>query len=353
LSLHKRVDEKDTRTLNQDAQEEIRRQAMRLVGNGKSKTEVASLLGVGRSTVSRWFSRYKDGGWAVLRKRKRGRAVGTDRRLSAEQEKEVQKTIVDHTPDQLKMAFALWSRRAVQQRVMDKYGIRYTLQGIGKLLKDRGFTPQRPAKRAIERNDEAVKKWKELEYPQLAARAKAEKAEIWWADETAAKPECHFRRSYSPKGKTPVVRQSAKRFHSSMISALNNHGKLEWMALADAMNSETFLIFLQQMIKYRKRKIILIVDNLKVHHSKSVAQWCDANRERIELVFLPAYSPQINPDEYLNNGLKQFLASKPPAKDKPQLNAMLEVFMLRLSAVKKRVQAFFWHPEVAYAVCPV
>jgi len=344
------VDKKDTRTLNQDAQEEIRRQAMRLIEAHKTQTEIAELLGVARTTINRWHKRYKKDGWAALRKRKRGRAVGTDRRLNREQEKEIQKTIVDHTPDQLKMTFALWSRHAVQQLIKDKYGVSYTLQGVGRLLKDWGFTPQRPAKRAIERNDEAVRKWKEEDYPQLAARAKAEKAEIWWADETAAKPECHFRRSFSPKGKTPVIKQSAKRFHSSMISALNNQGKLEWMALKDAMNSETFLTFLKQMIKYRKRKIILIVDNLKVHHSHIVQDWVEANKERIELVFLPAYSPQINPDEYLNNGLKQGLASNQPARDKVQLDAMVEVFMLMLSAVKVHVIAFFRHPEVAYAL---
>jgi len=322
---------------------------MRLIDKGQSQSEVARLLDISKQTMSLWRKRFLNGGWAALRKRKRGRAVGTDRRLNAEQEKEVQKTIVDKMPDQLKMTFALWSRRAVQQLIKDQYGVSYTLQGVGILLKDWGFTPQRPAKRAIERNDEAVKKWKDVEYPQLAARAKVEKSEIWWADETAAKPECHFRRSYSPKGKTPVVKQSAKRFHSSMISALNNQGKLEWMALNDAMNSEIFLTFLKQMIKFKRRKVILIVDNLKVHHSKLVKEWCEANKERIELVFLPAYSPQINPDEYLNNGLKQGLASKQPAKDKAQLDAMVEVFMLMLSAVKKHVIAFFHHPEVAYA----
>ena len=307
------------------------------------------MLDVSKQTLSLWRQRYLKGGWKELRKRKRGRAVGTDRRLTAEQEKEIQKTIVDHTPDQLKMTFALWSRHAVQQLIKDRFTVSYTLQGVGKLLKDWGFTPQRPAKRAIERNDEAVKKWKEVDYPQLASRAKAENAEIWWGDETAAKPECHFRRSYSPKGKTPVIKQSAKRFHSSMISALNNQGKLEWMALVDAMNSETFLKFLAQMIKFRKRKIILIVDNLKVHHSHLVQEWVETNKERIELVFLPAYSPQINPDEYLNNGLKQGLASKQPARDKVQLDAMVSVFMLMLSAVKEHVIAFFHHPEVAYA----
>jgi transposase len=344
------MDKKDARTLNQDAQEQLRRQAMRLIDQGRRQSEVARLLDVSQPTISLWRQRFLKGGWAALRKRKRGREVGTDRRLNREQEKEIQKTIVDHTPDQLKMTFALWSRHAVQQLIKDKYDVSYTLQGVGRLLKDWGFTPQRPAKRAIERNDEAVRKWKEEDYPQLAARAKAEKAEIWWADETAAKPECHFRRSFSPKGKTPVIKQSAKRFHSSMISALNNQGKLEWMALKDAMNSETFLTFLKQMIKYRKRKIILIVDNLKVHHSHIVQDWVEANKERIELVFLPAYSPQINPDEYLNNGLKQGLASNQPARDKVQLDAMVEVFMLMLSAVKDHVIAFFRHPEVAYAL---
>lgn len=343
------MEKTDARTLNQDAQEQLRRQAMRLVDQGLRQSDVARMLDVSKQTLSLWRQRYLKGGWKELRKRKRGRAVGMDRRLTAEQEKEIQKTIVDHTPDQLKMTFALWSRHAVQQLIKDKYDVNYTLQGVGRLLKDWGFTPQRPAKRAIERNDEAVRRWKDEEYPQVAARAKAEKAEIWWADETAAKPECHFRRSYSPKGKTPVVRQSAKRFHSSMISALNNQGKLEWMALSDAMNSETFLKFLAQMIKFRKRKIILIVDNLKVHHSHIVQDWVEANKERLELVFLPAYSPQINPDEYLNNGLKQGLASKQPAKDKVQLDAMVSVFMLMLSAVKEQVIAFFHHPDVAYA----
>jgi transposase len=343
------MEKKDARTLSQDAQEQVRRQAMRLVDQGMRQSEVARMLDVSKQTLSLWRQRYLKGGWKELRKRKRGRAVGTDRRLTAEQEKEIQKTIVDHTPDQLKMTFALWSRHAVQQLIKDRFTVSYTLQGVGKLLKDWGFTPQRPAKRAIERNDEAVKKWKEVEYPQLASRAKAENAEIWWGDETAAKPECHFRRSYSPKGKTPVIKQSAKRFHSSMISALNNQGKLEWMALVDAMNSETFLKFLAQMIKFRKRKIILIVDNLKVHHSHLVQEWVETNKERIELVFLPAYSPQINPDEYLNNGLKQGLASKQPARDKVQLDAMVSVFMLMLSAVKEHVIAFFHHPEVAYA----
>ncbi len=344
------MDKKDARTLNQQAQEEIRRRAIRLVEAHKTQTEIAELLDVGRATINRWVKRYKIGGWAALKMRKRGRVVGTDRRLNEEQAETIQKLIVDHTPDQLKMPYALWNRRAVCQIVRERYGVSYTLQGMGKLLKEWGFTPQRPARQAIERNDEAVKKWKEVEYPQLAARAKSEDAEIWWGDETAAKPECHFRRSYSPKGKTPVVKQSAKRFHSSMISALNNQGKLEWMALKDAMNSETFLLFLKQMIKYRRRKVILIVDNLKVHHSKLVKAWCEENKERIELVFLPAYSPQINPDEYLNNGLKQDIAGKPPAKDKPRLDAMVWVFMQLLSTAEKRVIAFFHHPDAAYAL---
>ena len=281
MSLHKRVDEKDTRTLNQDAQEEIRRQAMRLVGNGKSKTEVADLLGVGRSTVSRWFSRYKDGGWAALRKRKRGRAFGTDRLLDKAQEQEVQKTIVDKMPDQLKMAFALWSRRAVQQLVMDKYGIRYTLQGIGKLLKDWGFTPQRPAKRAIERNDEAVRKWKDEEYPQLAARANAEKAEIWWADESYFGGVRKGKRGRGAAGKVAVF-------------GLLNRGCKVYTAIIPNAKTETLLPIIKERVKPDS---IVYTDTWRSYNALYVS---DFRHERIN------HSVEFADEKNHINGIKNF-----------------------------------------------
>ena len=343
------MENRDSRTLSQDAQEELRRQAIRAVKSGRSQALVAKEFGVQAATLNRWWKRYQEGGWPALRKKRRGRRFGEDRKLTAEQEELIQKKIVDHTPDQLKMRFALWTREAVRQLIEREFGVRYGLQAMSLVLKRWGFTPQRPVKRAYEQRPADVQKWMQERYPEVEKQAKEEKAEIWWADETAVKPECHFRRGYSPKGKTPVVRQPAKRFHSSLISAINNKGKMQWMALDQALNTDIFLRFLKQLIKYRRQKIILIVDNLRVHHSHIVKEWVQKHKNRIELVYLPSYSPDLNPDEYLNNDLKQNVTKEKVPANKQELDAMVWIKMFMLSIRPERIKSFFRHPSVIYA----
>ena len=215
--------------------------------------------------------------------RRRGRAFGAKRKLSAEQEKEVQKLITDKTPDQLKMKYALWTREAVRELIAELYRVPYALQSLSVVLIRWGFTPQRPLKRAYEQRPAEVKCWLQDEYPHIKAQSKAENAEIWWGDETAVNPEAHTRRSFAPMGKTPVVRQPARRFHSSLISAINNQGKMQWMALKEALNADLLLRFLKQLIKHRKRKIILIVDNLRVITPNSSKGGSMSTKERIEV----------------------------------------------------------------------
>ena len=168
-------------------------------------------------------------------------------------------------------------------------------------------------------------------------------------DETAVKPEAHTRRSFAPRGKTPVVRQPARRFHSSLISAINNQGKMQWMALKEALNADLLIRFLKQLIKHRKRKIILIVDNLRVHHAKLVKGWLEEHKERIEVFYLPAYSPELNPDEYLNNDLKQTIASDGVATTEGELDAQVSVSLFMLSIRPRRISSFFRHPKAKYA----
>jgi len=327
----------------------MRRQAIRGLKKGKTQARVAEELGVTQPTVNRWWRRYESGGWAAIRKKKRGRVVGSGRKMTPEQEEEIQRLIVDKTPDQLKMRFALWTREAVQQLIRERFGIEYGLQTMSPVLARWGFTPQRPLKRAYEQRPAEVKRWMQETYPEVEKKAKAEGAEIWWGDETAIKPECHFRRSYSPRGTTPVARQPARRFHSSLISAVNNRGKMQWMPLGEPINSEIFLKFLRQLVKFRKRKIVLIVDNLRVHHSRPVKEWLAQNTHRIELVYLPAYSPELNPDEYLNNYLKQTVTAEQRHTNKVSLDATLRVKMFLLEARAHLIKSFFHHPAVRYA----
>ena len=343
------MDERDARKLSQDAQEELRKQGVKLVLSGMKQTEVAGQFGVTKTTVQNWMVAYREKGWNGLKKGRRGRKKGDNQKLTMAQEKEIQSILVDHTPDQLKMDFALCGRKAVQQLIEDRFKVHYCLQSMSRILKKWGFTPQRPVKRAYEQRPAEVNRWLQEVYPRVEAKAKKENAEIWWGDETAVKPECHFQRGYAPKGQTPVIRQPAKRFHSGLISAINNRGDLKWMALKTALNTESFLQFLKQLIKFRKRKIVLIVDNLRVHHSKIVKAWTEKNKHRIELVYLPSYSPELNPDEYLNNHLKQTVTREGPPKDKIDLDARVRVDMFMLSIRPYLVKAFFNHPRVKYA----
>ena len=195
------MDKRDARLLGQQAQEEVRRQAIKLLKKGMKQVEVAAQLEVSRQHVGYWWKRYRQGGWNALKMRRRGRAFGAKRKLSAEQEKEVQKLITDKTPDQLKMKYALWTREAVRELIAERYGVRYALQSLSVVLKRWGFTPQRPLKRAYEQRPAEVKCWLQEEYPHIKAQAKAENAEIRWGDETAVKPEAHTRRSFAPRAK--------------------------------------------------------------------------------------------------------------------------------------------------------
>ncbi len=182
------MEKRDARMLGQQAQEEVRRQAVKLLKSGYTHVAVAERLDVSRQHVSEWWSRYQEGDWAALKKRKRGVPKGASRKLTAEQKVEVQRLITDQMPDQLKLSFALWTREAVRQLIKECCGVDFALQSMSVVLKRWGFTSQRPVKRAYEQRPAEVKQWLDETCPQVKARAAAEGAVIYWGDETSVKP---------------------------------------------------------------------------------------------------------------------------------------------------------------------
>ena len=106
---------------------------------------------------------------------------------------------------------------------------------------------------------------------------------------------------------------------------------------------------MKRLIKDAKRKVFLILDNLRVHHATKVADWLEKNSEQIEVFYLPAYSPELNPDEYLNCDLKAGIHSKRPARNQKQLKAKVLSHMRMLQKQPKRVVKYFLHPKIAYA----
>jgi transposase len=340
----------DTRKLSQDTQEALRRRAVKMVIVGrKSVREAAEALGTLRTSVYRWLAAYHRKGEAGLIKKRRGRRVGDQPRLSALQCKIIQRFITDKCPEQLKMPFALWTRQSVQHLIEHCFGIKLADSTVGSYLRSWGYTAQKPLRRSYERQPQRIAKWLKEEYPAIASRAKTENAEIQWGDETGLCSTCQVGKSYAPAGKTPILNQKGKRFSVSMISTVTNQGALRFMVYEGGLNIAIFLIFLRRLIKGQNRKIFLILDNLKVHHGKKVQSWVNKHKDAVELFFLPPYAPEYNPDEYLNNVVKQRTHRKKMSRSQKELSGHLRSTLAELQKEPETIRNLFRASSVRYA----
>lgn len=339
----------DLRTATKEVKEDIRKIAIRMIRQGHKQSEIARMLGVNKNSVTTWYSNYRKHGTKGLKEKARGHKEGEGRILSPLQEKEVQNMITDKMPDQLKLPYGLWTRQAIRELIKREFGIKIAIRTMGDYLHRWGFTPQKPKKRAYEQNPKAVQRWLKEEYPAISKSAKEEKAEIHWGDETGVRNDCQYGRSYAPKGKTPVKDKMAKRISLNMISTVTNQGKVRFMTYKGTMDSSVFIDFLKRLIKGAKNKIYLILDNLRVHHSKLVMEWVEKNKGKIALFFLPSYSPERNPDEYLNCDLKYGLAQKVAPKNEKQLKKNVQSHMKLLQKNPGRVARYFKHECINYA----
>jgi len=339
----------DARTLKPEVQEQLRKQAIHLRQKGHSVEQIAAILDVNSRTVYRWWQLYRRGGVKSIRIRRRGRPTGACRRLTVEQEKQIQRLIRDKQPDQMKLPFALWSRIAVQQLIQQLWAMRMPIRTVGEYLKRWGFTPQKPFRRAYEQNPKLVKQWLEEQYPGIARRAKQEDAEIQWADETGLCNGSYYGRSYAPRGQTPAIRLPARPQRINLISTVTNQGKVRFMVYRDTMTAQTMIRFMRRLVKDVGRKVFLIVDNLRVHHSKLVREWLEEHRKKIEVFYLPSYSPELNPDEYLNCDLKVGVHTGVPATSKSDLARKAIGHLRMLQKRPARVAKYFKHPKIAYA----
>jgi transposase len=344
------MDARDFRSIGRPAQEELRRRALFLtLQQGLNQAQAAEVVGVQRQTVNIWLQRYRaQGEDGVLDGRRvsprRGKGV-----LTADEAIKVQGWICDRTPDQLKLPFALWTSRAVRDLIALRFGKTLGLSTVQLYLQRWNMTPQKPLARARERQPAAIAAWLERHYPAIARRAKAEGGAIYWGDETGISNQDQIGRSYAPKGQTPVVARTAKRITQSMISAVSNRGLMRFMFYEGALNADRFIAFLRRLAKDAGQKVFLIVDNLKVHHAAKVKTWVAAHTHEIELFYLPAYAPDHNPDEYLNNDLKQKLRLQPQPATKDELIKNTRAVLRAIQRSPRRIQGYFRPSPVRYA----
>ena len=340
----------DFRSLGRDGQEALRTRAVYLVSVlGKSQGEAAEAVGASRQTVNQWMKRYAALGEEALCDGRRVSARKGQGLLTPAEAERVRGWITDQYPEQLDLPHALWTSGVVRELIRRQLGKALGLSTVQLYLARWGFTPQKPLSRATQRSNTAVGDWLEHQYRKIARRAKREKALISWGDETGISNQDQVGRSYAPAGQTPVIRKTARKLSTSMISAVNNRGLMRFMCFKGALDTTLFIAFLRRLIEQASQKLFLIVDNLRVHHAVKVRQWVAAHREAIELFFLPAYAPEHNPDEYLNNDLKQQLKNVPvPATQDDLLKATMSV-LRSIQRRPARVQAYFNPPNVRYA----
>jgi transposase len=343
------MEKRDARTLKIAAQQELRNQVVRMRRKGIKNPEVASIVGLSQATTSGIWSKYKKGGMKAILIQKRGRKDGEKKTLSPQQEAQIIKRLIDTTPKQLKFKYVLWTREAVQKLIKHEFGEEMPISTVGKYLQRWEFTSQVPIKRAYERNEVKVQLWLKEEYPAIVKQSKEENAEIQWADETACVSLPSIIKGYAPKGKTPVMEHTAKRFKINMISSITNRGKLRFMVYEQNMDADLFITFLERLIQSSKKKILLILDNLRVHHATIVKDWVEEHQKQIALFYLPAYSPDLNPDEYLNNDFKRNANKEHIPINKEELAVNTKNFMTMLSKDPQRVANYFKHEKISYA----
>ena len=337
----------DARHLSSEAQEDLRRRVIQAVRQGMRKTEAARVFGVSRQSVQNWVRAHREKGSKGLCGKKKGRPKHP--RLKAIQVNETKRLIRDSCPDQLKLPFMLWTREAVCELLKQRFDVSVSVWTAGRYLKSWGFTPQKPVRRAFEQDPEAVRQWLEEEYPAIAKAAKKEGAEIYWGDEMGLRSDHQAGTSYGLKGHTPVVRGTGQRFNCNMISAVTNRGRMAFMVFKQRFTAKTFIVFLRRLVKHAGRMLYLIVDGHPVHWSQRVRKWLEEHESEIRMFPLPPYSPELNPDELLNQDVKSNALGRKRPQDQEE---MIDGVRSYLRGTQKRpdiVYNYFQEKHVHYA----
>jgi transposase len=336
----------DARKLSTEEQHLIRKLAVQRVHDGEPPAEVTRSFGLGKKTIFTWLRIARDQGLQALAPKAR---TGRNRKLSPLEEQEVKRWVVGGDPRQYGFDFGLWTRQIISDLIRERFGIELSVTSTGDLLHRLGLTPQKPLRRAYERDEEAVQEWVDVVYPRIQKYAKKTGAEIFWLDEASIRSDDPLQRTWGEKGKTPVVRTSGQRQSINAISALSNSGAFWYHVYEGKFTGEKCIECFSRLIKNRKRPVIMIVDMHPVHKSKKVMDYVESLEGKLEMVFLPPYAPDLNPDELVWNHMRNIGTTKKPLKENESLfnRAIMDLHSIKRN--KKLVKSFFQNETVSFA----
>lgn len=335
----------DGRTLDHKTSETIRIMAVRRVQEGETPSVVMKSYGLCRTSIYRWLRDVKAGGEAALKSRKH---PGPTPKLTDKQKQQVRKWICGKDPRQYGFDFGLWTRRILVSLIERKLKKKLSITTVGRLLAELGITPQKPLRRAYERDPQAVEKWKNEDYPKLKKRAKRRDADVFFLDEAGIRSDAPLQRTWGAKGQTPVVTTSGQRQSVSAISAVTARGAFWYSVYTGRLNATRFIEFLKAFMRNRRRPVFLVIDGLPAHKARLVAAYVQSLEGRLELHFLPGYAPDLNPDEFVWNHLRHHGTTKIPLRKNESLRRRVEQNLAAIKRSPKLVRSFFHAPTVAY-----
>lgn len=336
----------DARKLSTDEKALLRRIAVQRVFNGESAAEVTRSYGLGDRTIFKWLRIARETGLDGLAPIPR---TGRNRALSDIEAEEVKRWIINGDPRQHGFDFGLWTRQIVADLINEYFGITLSVTAVGTLLHRLGLTPQKPLRRAYERDEKAVEEWKKNEYPKIMKTAKKQGAEIFWMDEAAIRSDDPLQRTWGLKGQTPVVKTSGQRQSINAISALSNKGGFWYHLYSGKFNADKFVECLQSFMKYRKKPVIMIMDGHPVHKAKKVKEYVVSLGGKLNIYLLPPYAPDLNPDELVWNQMRHMGTSKKPLKEGESLKQRATNDLQAIKENIALVKSFFEHQSVSFA----
>lgn len=327
------------------ATEEERIRAVQLLEAGKSPELVAEILGVSRSSVFDWQRKYRSGGLAALSTKF---ASGRPTVLSDAQMLQLYVMIVGKDPRQYSLGVALWTRKVIASLIAQKFGLAVSLPTVGRILKKLGMSVQRPLYRAYQRDPEKVRIWKEQTYPGIRAMAAEAGATIFFADEAAVRTDHHGGSTWAPIGQTPVVTATGDRKSVSMISAISAQGALCFDVFQGTTNAVVFINFCKKLVQDCPTPVFLIVDGVRYHSAKAVQRYVQSTEGALTIFFLPPYSPDLNPDEWVWNNVKNTKIYRAVATSQSHLYTIAHDALTRLQRAPETIRGFFGDPNLAY-----
>ena len=336
----------DARKLDHNTLEAIRIRAVRQVQSGESPEVIIGALGFSRACIYNWLAAYRAGGWKALKARE---LYGRPHKLKGSQIQWIYRTVTLKNPLQLKFPFALWTRAMIRTLIWRKYRVKLSLASVGRLLAQLGLSCQKPLAKAFEQNRSLVQQWVKKEYPKIRAWAKREGAEILFADESGVRSDFHAGTTWAPIGQTPVVRQTGQRFSLNMISAVSPKGQLRFMVSPKRIGASVFVEFLKRLMHGWKRPIFLIVDGHPTHKARVVTACLEKMKGKLRLFYLPPYSPELNPDEYVWNDVKNNAVGRSVITNVKKLRSTVESRLRYLQKNPAHVRTFFQSETTRYA----